>query len=183
MLWSVNFFVRAGDAVTSSHESCSLYFLPCLPAVALQAGESSHVHDPLPNWLFFFPWWIILILQICTQLMQCANSENVYLADCVLVANAYSMDCARNWVTFDFVCKLYIRAVVGWVFIFWMFLFSSWQSTDLFALLHSLPKHQLPDSDSWMASEFGCPMAEMPNGWDAHAWQHGMSGHSLVVRV
>lgn len=46
--------------------------------------------------------------------MQCANSEGVYLADCVLVANVYSMDCARNWVTLDFVCKLYIRAIVSW---------------------------------------------------------------------
>lgn len=54
--------------------------------------------------------------------MQCANSEDVYLADCVLVANVYSMDCARNWVTFDFVCKLCIRAIVDQVSVFWVFL-------------------------------------------------------------
>lgn len=84
--------------------------------------------------------------------MQCANSEDVYLADCVLVANVYSMDCARNWVASDFVCKLYIRAIVDWVFIFWMFLFFPHEKVLIYLLccINSPDISSLTQTHEWL---------------------------------
>lgn len=84
--------------------------------------------------------------------MQRADSENV--AVCVLVVNAYSMDCVRNWVTFDFVCKLYIRAIVGQVFIFWLFLCFPCEKVLIYLLycIHSPDISSLTQTHGWLLS-------------------------------